>query len=107
VLSMAHPLAYQPDQSALQRLIDRKIEPRREADTVAALPAKSARKGLTVVTRKLTALPVISLRFLFPGGSREESPQDYGLAHFFQRTWASGTRSFSSHRLAHTLESLG
>ena len=47
------------------------------------------------------------MRLIFPGGAREEQPDEHGLANFFQRVWASGSPSYTSLQIAETLESLG
>jgi predicted Zn-dependent peptidase len=64
-------------------------------------------EGAKVLIKTANHLPIISMRWIFAGGAREERPQEYGIANLFQRTWTSGTQNHSALEIALTpLESL-
>ena len=65
------------------------------------------RDSVRFVEKIVTSLPMVSMKIIFPGGSREESADKLGVGQLFQRLWTAGTPSFSSVQIAHTLESLG
>lgn len=106
-LSMAHPNAFKVDKSALETLL--KVSPPTPAKIESAPAAVQMKKldGAKVLIKTANHLPIISMRWIFAGGAREEKPQEYGIANLFQRTWTSGTQNHSALEIAHTLESLG
>jgi zinc protease len=106
-LSMAHPKNMQVNEAALLHVL--KAQPIRVAKTESAQPVTEAIQfGKTrILIKTANSIPVIGMRWIFAGGSREEKPSQYGLANLFQRTWTSGTKNQTSLQIAHTLESLG
>ena len=51
--------------------------------------------------------PIFSLRLLFPGGLRAETPDTCGLHPVLARCWPRGTLDLGSHELAQRTEALG
>ncbi len=60
-----------------------------------------------LILKSTTHLPVVSARFVFQGGNREESNDLLGIFTLLQRVWVSGTPTYRSLDLAHLLESMG
>lgn len=107
IISMIHPKNQPVDTQAIKALIDKKQRKliSRSAEQV---PLELKKRGTVRFVEKIvTSLPVVSMKIIFPGGSREESPDKLGVGQLFQRLWTSGTPSYSSVQIAHTLESLG
>ena len=106
-LSMAHPNSFKVEKSALETLL--KVTAPTPAKIESAPAAVQMKKydGAKVLIKTANHLPIISMRWIFAGGAREERPQEYGSANLFQRTWTSGTQNHSALEIAHTLESLG
>lgn len=107
VLSIAHPKAHAIDKNALADALSRRPPKKPTARPIVTGPELANRGSLRFVTKAIETLPIVTVRILFPGGSREETPGKLGVAHLFQRLWTSGTTSFSSLQIAETLESLG
>ena len=107
VLSMIHPKSHTVNTKAIGAILNRK------KSKVVAVPVKISKlelkkKGnIRFVEKVITSLPIVSMKIIFPGGSREESVDKLGVGQLFQRLWTAGTPSFSSVQIAHTLESLG
>ena len=107
VLSVVHPAENPVDKKALVSAISRKVRHRPTVRDHRLPPEKTARGPLVFVTKEVTTLPVVSVRILFLGGTREEPKEKAGLTHLFQRMWTGGTSSYSSLQIVQTLESLG
>ncbi|MCB0406225.1 MAG: insulinase family protein [Bdellovibrionales bacterium] len=106
VISLVHPQGFELDKKKLVGLYQRpKVNPVTKSDTGIACEKEA---GITFITKRSSELPVRSLRLIFlGGGSREEEKDNLGISNLFQSLWTSGTKSYSSLDLAHTLESLG
>lgn len=111
-LSLAHPNSVTINEASLQRaLTTRPLRVAKAESAPASVEALNFEKT-RVLIKTAHSLPIISMRWIFAGGSREEKPDHYGLANLFQRTWTSGTggagaTNRTSLQIAHTLESLG
>lgn len=107
VLSLVHPTDFKVDKAALKKAltVEKTNAPKKKLNE--KLPVLTHKGTVRYVSKELHSLPVISLRFIFPGGSREEGPNELGLASLFQRVWTSGTKSYTALQISHTLESLG
>ncbi|MBI4403351.1 MAG: insulinase family protein [Deltaproteobacteria bacterium] len=70
-------------------------------------PEQASLNGLSFITKKMSALPMITMKAIFLGGSREEEEGQFGIGNLFSRMWTAGTSSFRSVDIAHRLESLG
>ena len=107
VLSMIHPKDQQINSTHFKQIIDRtRLKKVAKKSEPVALEIKK-RGSVRFVEKIVTSLPVVSMKIIFPGGSREESADKLGVGQLFQRLWTSGTASFSSIQIAHTLDSLG
>lgn len=107
VLSMIHPKGQTIDKTHYKKLIDRK-RPKIAPKTSPEVKLELKKRGsVRFVEKIVTSLPIVSMKIIFPGGSREESSESLGVGQLFQRLWTAGTPSFSSVQIAHTLESLG
>lgn len=107
ILSMVHPEQMTVDRKELSSLLSASTPKKARPKPLKHLP-ELHQKGLTrIITKTVTSLPVVSLRFIFPGGSRDEINSQFGVANLFQRLWTSGTKSYSALQIAQTLESLG
>ncbi len=107
ILSMIHPKDQSVETKTLRSILDRKrkkIGSRVSEQVKLELKKKNS---IRFVEKIVTSLPIVSMKIIFPGGSREENKDNLGVGQLFQRLWASGTPSFSSVQIAHTLESLG
>jgi len=109
VLSAVHPSSFALDQKALKSLFAVRSRTRsiKSSETAVDTLEKSSKGSLCFITKSLKSLPITAARILFLGGSREENKANYGLGSLFQRVWTSGTQSFTSLEIAHSLESLG
>jgi zinc protease len=106
-LSVAHPTALEVDRNRLTDILRRKNEPLDASGPSAETFQRTQHGSMVFITKKVTSLPIVSVRWIFPGGSREEAPNQYGLAQLFQRVWTSGTKSYSSLEMAKILEGIG
>lgn len=106
-LSMVHPKALDVKPKELSAAFEGKLVRAKKKAPVAEKPEMKTFGSFSVVTRTIRTLPVVAVRFIFPGGMREEPTDRFGVAQMFQRLWTSGTTSYSSLQIAHTLESLG
>ncbi len=107
VVSLAHPSDMKLDKKALTAAIGAKPAKPQPIGKTSGRPEKTTGLGVTYLTKPISTLPIISLRLLFPGGSREESKDKLGQGLLFGRLWTSGTRSFNALGIAQLLESLG
>lgn len=107
VVSIVHPKNFKLDSSKIAAFMEPKAK--KAAVTPKHIPTLQMKThgSIRVIEKQLTDLPIVSLKIIFPGGAREEKNGQIGLGNLFQRTWASGTHSFSSLEMAHRLESLG
>lgn len=106
VISLVHPENFKLDKRKLVGLYKRPKVNLVAKEEGGVLREKN--EGVTFITKRTTELPVRSLRLIFlGGGSREEEDHNLGISNIFQSLWTSGTKSYSSLDLAHTLESLG
>lgn len=107
VLSAVHPLTSKPDIKVLSHLIrPQKVKIRTQAtnECEVTLVKKSS---VRFVEKHISHLPVISLKILFPGGTREETEQEWGIGNLLQRVWTSGSRHYHSKQIAYALDSMG
>lgn len=105
-LSLAVPVGMRIDEPALMKTLAWPASKKRAA-VVADPLEKHQTRGITWVSKATEHLPTLSLRMVFPGGSREEQPNQLGLANLLQRTWTSGTARRNAVQITHQLESLG
>ncbi len=105
-VSMAHPKSFKVDKKSIasrfQKRAAAKAGPRPTHE-----PVKETKLGATMVSKRVTHLPIVSMKLVFAGGSKEETPEQYGLTTLFQRLWTGASRSYGSRELSHVLESLG
>lgn len=108
VVSWVHPNDFKFDSKKIAATLSRKAAkaPKVVKPEKSQLELKN-RGSIRFVEKVITTLPIVALKILFPGGSREESNDKLGVGQLFQRLWGSGTASYNSLELAHTLESLG
>lgn len=107
LLSMIHPKTQEVDIKGLKQILNRKIaKPSTKTGEPVSLELKKQGQ-IRFIEKPVSSLPVISMKIIFPGGSREENLEKLGVGQLFQRLWTSGTPSFTSVQIAHTLESLG
>jgi zinc protease len=76
-------------------------------DPLKATPQKINLTQAPFIFKKAEHLPVLSAKFIFKGGSREETAENLGISNFFQKIWTSGTKKYNSFQIAHKLEALG
>jgi len=108
ILSMAHPKNMPLDPKTIAvALKPPTIAKRAPGATAKATPEMAGKLPVRIVTKRVDSLPIVALRFIFRGGSREEAKHQHGIASLFHRVWTSGTRSFSALQMAQALESLG
>ncbi len=107
VVSLVHPTEMKLNKKSLAAAIGPKPARPLVLGKHLERPEKTTEGGVSYLTKPVTTLPVISLRLLFPGGSREESKDKLGLGALFGRLWTSGTQSFNALGIAQLLESLG
>ncbi len=106
VVSMAHPMAYKVDKKSLTSRFQKKGSFKKAAKH-SVESEKTERLGVTLISKRVTHLPIVSMKFVFAGGSKEESAEQFGLTTLFQRLWTSASRSYGPKELSHVLESLG
>jgi zinc protease len=106
VVSMAHPKSFTVDKKSIAARLAKRpaVKPGPRATHE---PEKTEKLGATLISKRVTHLPIVSMKFVFAGGSKEETPEQYGLTNLFQRLWTSASRSYGSRELSHILESLG
>jgi len=107
IVSLVHPIGQKLDKKGLSNAIGAKPAKPKPTSKQSGLPEKTTADGICYLTKPVSTLPIISLRLLFPGGSREESKETWGQGILFGRLWTSGTRSFNALGIAQLLESLG
>jgi len=108
ILSLAHPKNTSLDSKALAIALKAPTIEKRVVETAAAILPKLAGKApVRIISKRVDSLPIVALRFIFRGGSREEAKHQHGIATLFQRVWTSGTRSFNALQISQALESLG
>lgn len=107
VVSVVHPKDYKVNTKEIIEILSQKRHLKPKSEEQVSKPVLVKRSGMRFIEKQLTSLPIVAVRILFPGGSREELPGQLGLGNLYQRLWTSGTKSYSSLHIAHTLESLG
>ncbi|NDY41379.1 insulinase family protein [Dissulfurirhabdus thermomarina] len=63
--------------------------------------------GLTVLVREAHEVPSVSVRLVFPGGTRYETKRTNGLFTYLARCWTRGTEGRSARGFAEAVERLG
>lgn len=106
VLSMVHPNKMTVDQKELKEILAGVKKKRSTPVSVAHTLELKKKDTIRYVEKRVDSLPIVALRMIFPGGSREDGSK-HGLSNLFQRLWTSGTPSYQSKQIAHTLDSLG
>ena len=107
VLSAVHPMGFDPQAKTIQEVLNRsyaKPALRQEKKPEVTLVKKSS---VRFVEKWMDHLPIVSMRLIFPGGYREEKPNQLGVGSLLQRIWTSGTRHYHSKQIAYALDSLG
>ena len=107
VLSVVHPVGYKLDTKAITDILNsnpKKTAPAKQKSPEIGLIKKSS---VRFVEKWMNHLPVVSVKIIFPGGSREESKEKLGVGNLLQRVWTSGTRHYHSKQIAYVLDSLG
>lgn len=107
VFSIVHPEGYTVDKKALTALFSGDRARAKQPAVTKPLPHLEPKGTVRFITKRLSSLPTVALKFLFLGGSREETVQNQGVANLFGRLWTSGTPNYDSLQIAHLLESLG
>lgn len=108
ILSVVHPEKEAVESPFLAKALSKPAKTTMTCSGKAVLSLEREAFGSAVfINKRLTSLPTIAFRIIFPGGSREEEKHQYGLGNLFQRVWTSGTKTYSSLEISRTLESLG
>lgn len=107
VLSLVHPQNMPIDSKSLAIALKAPSLEKPLARVDSQAPKLTVKTFFRVITKRLDSLPIVTLRFIFRGGSREEAKHQHGIASLFQRVWTSGTQSFNALQIAQALESLG
>lgn len=107
ILSSVHPTAFQPDKKILSQWIKPIKAPSRQIKKSPSELSLTKRSSVRFVEKHSPHLPLISLKFIFPGGTREEEPREFGIGNLLQRVWASGSLHYQSRQIAYALDSLG
>jgi zinc protease len=107
VVSIVHPTAFKIDRKELLSFVSPRVLKPVVQKTALSRPVKTEKTGVRYITKPLDSLPTISLRLVFPGGSREEQTGKWGVGNLFGRLWTSGTKNYSALNIAQKLESLG
>ena len=63
--------------------------------------------GVTVLARRVSDVPTMSIQAVFPGGVRYESEASNGLFNFLAKAWVKGTDLHSSQELAAIIDGMG
>jgi len=63
--------------------------------------------GLTVLIRENPTFPLVSVRLMCNGGTRQEGSFNNGISTLTASLWTKGTKSLSAQQIAETTESLG
>lgn len=63
--------------------------------------------GLTVITQEMPGFRTVSAGVWVQAGTRNEAPQEHGLAHFLEHMAFKGTRKRSAHRIVEEIEHVG
>jgi len=84
-------------------------QPRRTAseDSSAGIAVSRLDSGLTVISELVPDARSVSIGFWFDVGSRDETPETNGIAHFIEHAVFKGTRRRKTHHIARYLESVG
>lgn len=108
ITSIVHPNGFTVDVKRLGKLWNKSAKKKVQTTGHGLVtPELTHLEGFRLVSKKITSLPIIALRFIFLGGSREEKTTELGVGTLLQRVWTSGTPSQNSFQIARTLESLG
>lgn len=107
VLSAVHPLGFSVDTSSLLKILSTSPKKAPVLKEKAPEPVLSKKSSVRFVEKHISHLPIVSVKMIFPGGSREEKPNQLGLGTLLQRVWTSGTRHFNSQQISYVLDSLG
>ncbi|MFM8268941.1 MAG: M16 family metallopeptidase [Pseudomonadota bacterium] len=107
VLSMVHPVGYKVDTKKISHILN--SAPKKTSTSKETKPAITLTKKSSVrfVEKWMNHLPVVSVKIIFPGGTREEAKNKLGLGNLLQRVWTSGTQHYHSKQIAYVLDSLG
>ena len=62
--------------------------------------------GATILFRRDSATPVVSVKAAFLGGVRIEDGKHGGLTELLSRTWTSGTKSMTETEISHKIENI-
>jgi len=98
---------FQIETTDILKLIDikpSKLAKKKEEKPEVTLTKKSS---IRFVEKWMNHLPVVSVKIIFPGGTREETQHNSGVGTLLQRVWTSGTKHFNSKQIAYVLDSLG
>jgi len=108
-ISVVRPKGSVVDEKRLQNALSPgpRSRSRVASSDVPGSTTRLVRERVVHLVKEVDSLPLLSVRLVFPGGTRAEPEGQEGIAQLFQRTWASGTRSFSALKIAQTLEALG
>ncbi len=87
-----------------QKKEDKKVKDKNEPGKISktVLP-----NGATLILKKNSLFPSISLSLVARGGVREESLSLNGLFNLLKRTWTKGTRKYSREKMARLIEEKG
>ncbi len=87
------------------------LSPRSASNNVTSLPSRYQKtvlsNGLRVVTEEIPHVRSISIGVWIEVGSRDERPENNGIAHFIEHMAFKGTKRYSSAKIARSLEQFG
>ena len=63
--------------------------------------------GLNLIYKQNKAVDVVSIQYWVYCGSAYEAPKEYGLSHFIEHLMFKGSKKYTEHEIAGTLEFLG
>jgi len=107
IVSVVHPLNFKPEIKSLSSLIKPlKIKTVLKSKKEPELTLVK-RSSVRFVEKQISHLPIISLKLIFPGGTREEQSHQLGIGNLLQRVWTSGSRHYHSKQIAYALDSMG
>jgi zinc protease len=107
VVSIVHPTSLKVNKKDILSVVSPRVLKQVTQQRNATRPERIEKGTVRHITKPLDSLPTISLRLIFPGGSREEQDGKWGVGNIFGRLWTSGTKGFDALTIAQTLESLG
>lgn len=107
VLSAVHPLSSKPDLKGLSTHIKPQKVKTKNIKQKGSEVTLTKRSSVRFVEKHISHLPIISLKIIFPGGSRDEKESELGVGNLLQRVWTSGSRHYHSKQIAYALDSMG